>query len=1170
MKKAVIYTLISMLCYSCSNQPQLKDKEIELAERILQDTLMMEVEKMALAVVQGGFNAGDGYGEVWIRDYNTFIELAMEVMPDREIQENLLTFFHFQGETGDIVDGFIPVEKAATGYNYRYSHSEPRYAAHKNTVETDQESSLIQAVWRYISKSGNREFLNREIEGKTVLERMEMALHFLLNERYDQQYGLLWGATTADWGDVQPEHPWGVELDENSHLCIDIYDNAFFIIAINCYLDLQDNHQKQAFWREVRDQFSERVRNYLWDEEREKFIPHLYLNGSPFPETFNEEEIYYHGGTAMAIEAGLLTREEVEVSNKAMMRNVDESGAPSIGLTLYPTYPEGFFQNKGMYPYGYQNGGDWTWFGGRMIRQLIRYGFVEEAYEEIQPMLERVVRNNGFYEWYALDGTPSGSGSFRGEAGVLFKAIEDFRSWAEGVVKPDRKEQLPSTGKRGLIPKLADRLKGRSRSNLRYVDPAIGGVGIILEPTRPVVHLPNSMVRVFPQRRDQLDDQIHNFPLSLVSHRRQLAFAFMPVSGGTSPERWSLRYTWFDEKLTPYYYSTSFEETGDRVEFAPQSRSGYFRIHFKEEVDHYLRFGIFNGKGEISVDNAGAFSGFEEIEGIRIFFYGVTDAAIVTREYLNSADKMWLLAGIGRESKQVAFKYGISFISIDQAKSNLLREIPDWDFGKVKENAYAVWDRRLSQIKVKGGTEAQKRVFYTALYRSYERMVDINEYGHYYSAYDNKVHPSDTPFYVDNWIWDTYIALEPLHMILNPEREVDQINSYIEMYRQGGYIPSFALVTGDWPAMTGNFAAAWIADAWFKGLRNFDLKTAYEGLRKNSLDATLIPWRNGPKTILDDFYNENGYMPGLAPGEKESVAAVDTVWEKRQSVSVTTANSYSDWCIAQLASELNLTEEAALFTERSANYKNLFRTDKGFMWPKDSRGEWIEPYDPRFAGREYFTENNAYIYNWDVKHDLEGLFGLMGGPKAAEEKLDQLFREDLGLPKFRFWYTQPDASGLVGQFVMGNEPGLHIPYLYNYLGAPWKSQKRIRMLMESFFMDNIFGIPGDEDGGAMSAYVVLSMMGFFQVTPGIPVYTLGSPVFSEISIDLPNGKLFKVIARNNSDKNIYIQRASMNGKPLNTPWFTHDQIVDGSTLVLEMGELPNKEWGAQKGYPIAK
>ena len=249
-------------------------------------------------------------------------------------------------------------------------------------------------------------------------------------------------------------------------------------------------------------------------------------------------------------------------------------------------------------------------------------------------------------------------------------------------------------------------------------------------------------------------------------------------------------------------------------------------------------------------------------------------------------------------------------------------------------------------------------------------------------------------------------------------------------------------------------------------------------------------------------------------------------------------------------------DEKDLFLKRSTFYKNVFRQDRGMVWPKDANGKWIEPYDPKLSGREYFTENNAYTYNWHVKHDIDGLFEQMGGKKAAEEKLDQLFREDLGLPKWKFWAIQPDASGLVGQFVMGNEPSLHIPYLYNNLGSPWKTQKRIRMLLNTWFSDNVFGIPGDEDGGAMSAFVVFSMMGFFQVTPGVPVYSIGSPSFNEISIQLPNGNKFKIVAAKNSSDNIYIQSATLNGKLLDKMFFTHQQLMEGGVLNLEMGSKP--------------
>ncbi|MDR2041866.1 MAG: hypothetical protein LBP98_06050 [Tannerella sp.] len=434
MKRHLLFVLtLALPVVSCGRGASVADEK-QLAERILQDTLMNRVSALALDVVRGGFNAGAGYGEVWIRDYNTFIEAAMEVMPDSLIRDHLLTFFRFQGETGDIVDGFTDIRRATPspgGYQYRYSALEPRYAAHKNTVETDQESSLVQAVGRYVAKSGHRAFLQQAVDGKTVEQRLEQALEYLLNERCDARYGLLWGATTVDWGDVQPEHPWGVELDASSHRCLDIYDNAFFVIAIDHFLELTERAGARKRWTGVRDQMKSRIRMHLWDAERQKFIPHVYLEGSPFPPGFDERAVYYHGGTAMAIEAGLLTKEEVAASNRTMLANVEASGAPSIGLTLYPPYPEGFFLNGAMHPYGYQNGGDWTWFGGRMIGQLIRYGFVQEAYDEVQPMLERVVKNGGFFEWYRIDGTPSGSGAFRGSAGVLYRVIEDFRDWAE-------------------------------------------------------------------------------------------------------------------------------------------------------------------------------------------------------------------------------------------------------------------------------------------------------------------------------------------------------------------------------------------------------------------------------------------------------------------------------------------------------------------------------------------------------------------------------------------------------------------------------------------------------------------------------------------------------------------------------------------------------------------
>jgi len=408
---------------------QKKDTGPSLNEQILGNNGFEYVKSKALEIVKTGFNAGDGYGEVWIRDYNTFIELSCEVYPKEIIQENLLVFFRMQGEDGNIIDGFIPRSNVQEGsYDYIYSDLEPRYAGHKNTVETDQESSLVQAVYKYIMKANDQEFLNEKIGSISVKDRLEQSLLFLMNHRYNEDYGLIWGATTADWGDVQPEHDWGVFLTDDTHYAIDIYDNAMFLIAIDNFIFMVP--EKEQYWRSIRDEIAQKVRDHLWDDQNQKFVPHLYLDGSPFPADFDENQIYYHGGTAVAIEAGLLSHDEIKISLDKMIANVQAINAGSIGLTLYPAYPEGFFKNKGMYPYGYQNGGDWTWFGARMVQQLIEHGFIQEAYDQLLPMTDRVVKNKGFYEWYTIRNEPKGSGTFRGSAGVLYKAIQLLEHWA--------------------------------------------------------------------------------------------------------------------------------------------------------------------------------------------------------------------------------------------------------------------------------------------------------------------------------------------------------------------------------------------------------------------------------------------------------------------------------------------------------------------------------------------------------------------------------------------------------------------------------------------------------------------------------------------------------------------------------------------------------------------
>ncbi|WP_428232659.1 GH36-type glycosyl hydrolase domain-containing protein [Flavobacterium sp.] len=423
-----IISLLAAIAFASTAAAQQKIKiDKELSEKIKNDQYMPFVKSRALEVIKTGINAGDGYREVWIRDYNTFIELALQVTKKEDIKENLLVFFRMQGEDGNIIDGYTPKEEIGAGEtDFSYSKLEPRYAAHKNTVETDQETSLVQAVYKYIMLTGDKSILREKVGDKTVAKRLEWGMEFLMENRYTKRYGLITGATTADWGDVQPED-YGIDISENTHFACDIYDNAMFIVALNNMMEIIP--ATRIKWSKIKTDVAKNTRTYLWDAKKQKYIPHLYLNGSPFSADFDENNIFYFGGTTVAMEAGLLTKKEIKASFEEMVKRVKEAGAPSIGLTLYPPYPNGFFKNKIMNTmYSYQNGGDWTWFGARTIQQLIKYGFVNEAYREVQPMLKRVKDNNGFYEWYSIKNEPRGSGTFRGEAGVLYTTITMFEN----------------------------------------------------------------------------------------------------------------------------------------------------------------------------------------------------------------------------------------------------------------------------------------------------------------------------------------------------------------------------------------------------------------------------------------------------------------------------------------------------------------------------------------------------------------------------------------------------------------------------------------------------------------------------------------------------------------------------------------------------------------------
>ncbi len=706
---------------------------------------------------------------------------------------------------------------------------------------------------------------------------------------------------------------------------------------------------------------------------------------------------------------------------------------------------------------------------------------------------------------------------------------------------------------------------GDSRQPVDYVNNRIGNISHLLVPTYPTTHLPNSMLRMIPDHNEFTTDRMGGLPLNVPSHRNGSVLMMMPYCGPAEGLHRHMSYRYDQEHSSPTRYTVYLDDYGIVTDFVPAAKAAIFSCSFEQPGDRYIQ--VTSSGGEIHGEG-NAMWGYDNYRGIKQYFYLEFDTA---PEAFATAAGDVNSARFAATAQRVTARYGISYIDVEQAQRNLRAEIASWDMDAMERDARTAWNDALGRIEVEGGTDDQKTTFYTALYRCHERMVCISEDGRYFSAFDGKVHDDGgTPFWTDDWVWDTYHALHPLQTILNPRAQEQKIESYLRMYEQSGWMPTFPCVFGDAHCMNGNHSAAVFADALCKGL-DFDVKRAFEGIRHTVLNETMLPWVRAPKTELDDFYHANGWFPALHPGEQETVSAVSG-GERRQSVAVTLAASYDDWCISRLAQHMGLGQEYDFHLRRSFNYRNLFNRETGFFHPKDDKGEFIQPFDYIFSGglgaRDYYDENNAWTYIWDVHHNIADLIALFGGEQPFADKLDQLFAEGLHTSKWQYYSTLPDSSGNVGQYVMGNEPSFHIPYLYNYARRPWQTQKRIRMLMESWFRNDLMGICGDEDGGGMSAFYVFSAMGFYPVTAGMPYYVIGSPIFDRVTIHLDGGKTFTLIARNNSADNKYIQSATLNGRPYDKSYFSHEDLMAGGTLELVMGDRPCKTWAvAEESVP---
>lgn len=726
-------------------------------------------------------------------------------------------------------------------------------------------------------------------------------------------------------------------------------------------------------------------------------------------------------------------------------------------------------------------------------------------------------------------------------------------------------------------------------SPIEYVNPYIGNISHLLVPTYPTIHLPNSMMRVYPERADFTGDRLGGLPLIVTGHRRSSSFNLSPFQGNEKELQPIIPLSYDQENLKPYRYQVYLDEQHVSVDFAPAKQSAVYNLSF--EKGDAPAFIVFNSRnGELKWDGK-SISGYQHVEAeesdTKVYLYAEVDKApekvgalsegtIQTGKSevdgINAAIALQFPSQVGN----VGIRYGVSFIDEEQARKNLEREIKGFDVDAIAKVARDAWNEALGKIEIKGGTDDDKQVFYTSLYRCFERPVCISEDGRYYSAYDGKVHDDEgSPFYVDDWIWDTYRGAHPLRSLLAADKEGYILNSYLLMAEQMGtnWMPTFPEVTGDSRRMNSNHGVAAIIDAYRKGVTHFDLAKAYDACRKAIEEKTLIPWSGKSAGWLDDFYKEHGYIPALRPGEKETVANV-SIWEKRQPVAVTLGTAYDQWCLSQIALELGKEEEANHYLKCSYNYRNLFNPETHFFHPKDKEGKFIYPLDYRYDGglgaRDYYDENNGYVYRWDVQHNIGDLVKLVGGNEAFSAALDSMFNTPMGMSKWQFYSFLPDHTGNVGMFSMANEPSMHVPYLYNYAGKPWLTQKRVRQLLNQWFRNDLMGVPGDEDGGGLASFVVFSQLGFYPVTPGMPCYNIGSPVFSHIKIKLSNGSVFEIKANNASTENKYIQSAKLNGKELNQPWFNHDDMANGGLLELEMGPKANKSWGTATPPPSAE
>ena len=634
-----------------------------------------------------------------------------------------------------------------------------------------------------------------------------------------------------------------------------------------------------------------------------------------------------------------------------------------------------------------------------------------------------------------------------------------------------------------------------------------------------------------------------------------------------TPQARASRFSHEDEQATPAYYATTLPDEGIRVEMTGRSRSAIFRFTYSQAGKGYL---VVNpnsdeGQGYITIDTLNnqitgynpvhrIYQGWGEGAGYSGYFvislqkkitdYGTYKADPLAPRIADAGGAPQIGVYVEFDvaaGEEILVKAASSFTGQEGALQNLKAEIPHWDFNRTHDELTRIWEQHLATVQVETDRRADKEKFYSAFYRASFLPRTVNDADGRYPSFAKgtpvRQLPDGGTYYDDYSMWDTYRALHPLVNLLFPTRGGNMMQSLVLKYEQGGWLPIFPCWNSYTAAMIGDHCLSAIGDAYCKGIRNFDIEKAYEGMRRNAFEmpSDFEEYRNGMGRRALASYLKYGYIP--------LEDSVPDAFHTREQTSRTLEYAYDDFVLAQVAKALGKTDDYQQLMQRATNYRHVIDPRTGYAQGRRADGTFLKE-DNAFGFAHFITEGAPCHYTWYVPQDPYGLMECMGGKDNYVSKLDSMFTQQ------RYWH--------------GNEPCHQVAFMFNYAGQPWKTQRAVRHIMETEYLNAPGGLSGNDDAGQMSAWYMFAAMGFYPVCPGTPYYMLASPSFPSLTLNLENGKTFTVKAGNVSEKNIYIQSALLNGKPYTHNYISHQQIMDGGVMEFVMGESPNEAWGSQK------